>query len=132
MWRWLKELLRPLPRKSSINWRGDVIILTIGKEYDTDKLSEVIALYNSEAIKRATNIIVDIGELTSINVMGLEILMLKEKLVNQGPYSVVFCGLKPETRAIFENLGSEQAFGKLVNFNSIAEALDFLSDKLRL
>ena len=92
-----------------------------------EKLSEVMALYNSEDIKRATNIIVDIGELTSINVMGLEILMLKEKLANQGPYSVVFCGLKPETRTIFESLGSEQAFGELVSFNSVDEALNFLS-----
>ena len=127
MWRWLTEWLRPSTRKSPIEWRGDVIILSIGKEYDTDKLSEVMALYNSEAIKRATNIIVDIGELTSINVMGLEILMLKEKLANQGPYSVVFCDLKPEIKMIFESLGSEQAFGELVNFNSIDEALSFLS-----
>ena len=125
MWRWLAEWLRPSPRKSSITWRGNVIILSIGKEYDIEKFSEVMTLYNSEAIKRATNIIVDIGELTSINVMGLEILMLKEKLANQGPYSVIFCGLKSETRAIFERLGSEQAFGELVNFNSIDEALDF-------
>jgi anti-anti-sigma factor len=127
MWRWLKEW-RPSPRKSSISsieWRGNVIILTIGKEYDIEKLSEIMALYNSEAIKSATNIIVDIGELTSINVMGLEILMLKEKLANQGPYGVVFCDLKPAIRTIFEALGSEQAFGELVNFNSIDEALDF-------
>jgi anti-anti-sigma factor len=127
MWRWLTEWLRPLPRKLSIEWRGDVIILTIGKEYDIEKPSEIMALYNSEAIKRATNIIVDISELTSINVMGLEVLILKEKLANQGTYSVVFCGLKPETRTIFEALGSEQAFGELANFNSIDEALDFLS-----
>ncbi|MBR7207604.1 STAS domain-containing protein [Microvirga sp. STS02] len=91
-----------------------------------EKLSEIMALYNSEAIKRATNIIVDIGELTSINVIGLEILLLKEKLANQGPYSVVFCGLKPEIRTIFERLGSEEAFGELVNFNSVDETLDFL------
>ena len=128
MWRWLTEWLRPLPRKSSIEWKDDVIIFTIGKNYDIGKLSEVMALYNSEAIKRAINIIVDIGELTSINVMGLEILMLKEKLANQGPYSVVFCGLKPETRSIFENLGAEQAYGKLVNFDSVDEALSFLRD----
>ncbi|GAB2863055.1 STAS domain-containing protein [Hymenobacter ruber] len=128
MWRWLTEWMRPSPRKSSIEWRGNVIILTIGKEYDIEKLSEIMALYNSKTIKRATNIIVDIGELTSINVMGLEILMFKEKLANQGPFSVIFCGLKPETRTIFEAIGSEQAFGELVSFNSTAEALDFLRD----
>ncbi|GAB3737111.1 hypothetical protein GCM10027594_17980 [Hymenobacter agri] len=105
---------------------GNVIILSIGKEYDTEKLSEIITLSNSEDIKRATNVIVNIGELTSINVMGLEILLLKEKLANQGPYSVVFCGLKPGIRTIFERLGSEEAFGELVNFNSVDEALDFL------
>ena len=105
---------------------GNVIILSIGKEYDTEKLSEIMALYNSEAIKKATNIIVDISELTSINVMGLEIPMLKEKLTHQNPYSVVFCGLKPETRTIFETLGSKEAFGELVSFSSVDEALDFL------
>ncbi|MBH8567868.1 STAS domain-containing protein [Hymenobacter negativus] len=122
----MNDLLRPSPRKSFIEWRGNVIILSIGKDYDMEKLSEIMALYNSEAIKRATNIIVDIGELTSINVIGLEILLLKEKLANQGPYSVVFCGLKPEIRTIFERLGSEEAFGELVNFNSVDETLDFL------
>ena len=126
MWRWLIEWLRPSARKSSIEWKGDVVILTIGKEYDMEKLSEIMALYNSEAIKRASNVIVDIGELTSINVMGLEILMLKEKLANQGPYGVVFCALKPEIRAIFKTLDSEQAFGELMSFNSIDEAFDFL------
>ena len=97
-----------------------------------EKLSAVLALYNSEAIKRATNIVVDIGELTSINVMGLKILMLREKLTNQGPYSVVFCALKPETRSIFESLGSEHFYGELVNFNSIDEALGFLNGTQRL
>lgn len=132
MWHWLKHWLRPSPRKASIEWKGDVIIFSIGKDYTIDKLSEIMALYNSEAIKRATNVIVDIGELTSINVMGLEMLMLKEKMANQGPYSVVFCGLKPETRSMFGALGAEQAYGKLLNFNSIDEAIRFLKNNQRL
>ncbi|MDO7853119.1 STAS domain-containing protein [Hymenobacter convexus] len=127
MWRWLTEWLRPSPRKSSIEWRGNVIIFSIGKDYDIEKLSEVMTLYYSEAIKKATNIIVDIGELTSINVMGSEILMLKEKLANQSPYNLVFCGLKPETKTIFEIIDPKEAFGKLVSFNSVGEALIFLS-----
>ena len=97
-----------------------------------NKLSEVIALYNSEAIKMATNVIVDIDKLTSVNVMGLEMLMLREKLTNQGPHSMVFCGLEPETQSILENLGAEQEYGKLINFHSVDEALDFLKDTRHL
>ena len=126
MWRWLTEWLRPSARKSSIERIGDVIIFSIGKEYDIEKLSEVIALGDSADIRSATNIIVDIGELTSINVMGSEILMLKEKLAKQSPYNLVFCGLKPEIKTIFELIDSKKVFGELVNFNSVDEALDFL------
>ena len=105
-----------------------MIIFSIGKEYDIEKLSEVIALGDSADIRSATNIIVDIGELTSINVMGSEILMLKEKLANQSPYNLVFCGLKPEIKTLLELIDSKKVFGKLVNFNSIDDALIFLKD----
>ena len=132
MWRWLTSWLRPSPRKSSIEWNDNVITLTISKEYDIEKVSEIMALYNSEEIERATNIVINISELTTVNVMGLEMLMLKEKLANQSRYSVVFCGLKPEIKLIFEALGAEKAFGELVNFNSIDEALGFLSSRQQL
>ncbi|MCC2545248.1 glycosyltransferase [Hymenobacter sp. BT175] len=123
----LQELRIMAPITPGIEDENNVLILSLGQVYDIDKLSEVVALLNSETIKRVAHVLIDAHELTSINVMGLELLELKNKMTKLGRYSLIFCGLKPETKFVLELLDSEKEFGELINFNSVEDAKEFLS-----
>jgi anti-anti-sigma regulatory factor len=106
--------------------RQNTLILALGEEYDMLKLGEVVALPKLIQAHTIEHVIVDAHALTWINVMGTEILALKDCLPSNA-YSLVFVGLKPETATIFELLDSERQYGELVNFQPLAEALAFLN-----
>jgi hypothetical protein len=106
--------------------RQNTFMLSLGEQYDMLKLGEVIALPKLIQARHIEHVIVDAQALTWINVMGSEILALKDCLPSS-PYSLVFVGLKPATANILALLDPEKQYGELVNFQSLAEALAFLN-----
>ena len=110
-----------------MNLKPGVLIIPLGKVYDIAKFGEIIELSNSINAKDIKHIIVDAHELTNANIMGIEILALKDKIANSNRYSLVFAGLKNEIASIFHILDDDDKYGELINFNSVLEAITFIN-----
>jgi anti-anti-sigma regulatory factor len=109
---------------------NNIAIISLGQSYDIDKLAEIVDFSNSSLIEQVKGVIIDASELININVMGLEVLSLKDKIHDNNKHNLVFYGLKPETRTILEMLDTDKEYGELINFDSLSKAITFIREKV--
>lgn len=107
--------------------KKDIAIVSLGKNYDMEKLAEIVAFSRSDVFQHIKYIIVDGSELVSINVMGGEIFFLGGKSQDVSP-CVIFCSFSDDVKAIIQLL-SDGRIEEIIYVPNIETAHELIVSK---
>lgn len=105
---------------------SEVGLILFSESYDIDELDTLMSFLDSDKLKNLNHILIDASKLTSINIIGGELFLLKEKLKDPIQGELVFCGLSKSFEQILSTFGEQYSFNKMKKFNRREEALEYL------
>jgi anti-anti-sigma regulatory factor len=105
----------------------NTLIVTLGKLYSNDTISDIVKLDKSEKIHDVENIIIDCTNLQGLDSVGPELFLMRSKFkkIDQNR-NFVFCGLNKDGEETFNYFAQGCGYESIINFPSLDEALNFV------
>jgi len=108
----------------------NVLIVTLGKLYGNDTISDIVKLDKSEKTHNVESIIIDCTNLQGLDSMGPELFLMKSKFKKNGEHrNFVFCGLNKDGEENFNYFAHGCGYESIINLSTLNEALNYVRKK---
>lgn len=109
--------------------RGNIAIVSLGKVYGNDTISDIMKFVKSEVLKDARYVIIDCTKLEAIDSMGTELFMVRDKFIDAGGQYFFLSGLDEIGDETINGFGSASGYEPIRNFPTLDEAIRFIEQE---
>jgi len=111
---------------SKIETRDDIAIVSLGKIYGNDTISDIMKFAKSEVLKGARYVIIDCTKLEAIDSMGTELFIVRDHFIGTRGQYFFLSGLDEVGNETINGFGSASGHITIRNFPTLDEAIRFI------